>query len=270
LSHLTNLRELVERLNVVLLVEQVRDVENFARNFRSKPPNELAKPIDDETRSRARDALLALGKMLPTPEYKLTVLKVSRMCSDIEKTTYSVQQIGDDFTDLAARIFDEISSFSCYLLASWAPPYIEAPTATWSDTLGSFPSSLFDIEEAGKCLAFERYTSTVFHCMRIVELGLVPLADEFSVSSDKANWHIIISQIESEIANRSKSQGANWTDQQFYTEAALSFHFFKDAWRNHVMHVRLTFDEERAKRIYSHVQSFMNQIATKLSEKVQP
>jgi hypothetical protein len=37
--------------------------------------------------------------------------------------------------------------------------------------------------------------------------------------------------------------------------------FFKDAWRNHIMHVRDVYDAGRATSIWQHVQEFMNKLA---------
>ena len=61
-----------------------------------------------------------------------------------------------------------------------------------------------------------------------------------------------------------KRQGAGWAGQQFYSEATQDFRFFKDAWRNHVMHVRLPVDEEKAKVIGDSVRHFMSHLATNL------
>jgi len=37
--------------------------------------------------------------------------------------------------------------------------------------------------------------------------------------------------------------------------------FFKDAWRNHIMHVRDVYDEGRATSIWQHVKEFMLKLA---------
>lgn len=129
----------------------------------------------------------------------------------------------------------------------------------------AFPSAGLDIHEAGNCLALERWPATVFHCMRVFEIGLSALAAKFGITS--INWHNIIQECEAKIKNIDSSWGADWKDQQkFYSEAARHFMFIKDAWRNHIMHVRDVFDEGRALSVWQHTKEFMQQISKGLHE----
>jgi hypothetical protein len=51
-------------------------------------------------------------------------------------------------------------------------------------------------------------------------------------------------------------------EQKFYSQAATQFMFLKDAWRNHIMHVRdVPYDEGRAFSIFDHVRQFMQALA---------
>jgi hypothetical protein len=55
------------------------------------------------------------------------------------------------------------------------------------------------------------------------------------------------------------SFGPDWKEQQrFYSQAATHFMFLKDAWRNHVMHIRdVPYDEGIALSVFGHVREFM-------------
>ena len=53
---------------------------------------------------------------------------------------------------------------------------------------------------------------------------------------------------------------------RFYSEAAVQFTYFKDAWRNYVVHENRIFDEDKALQIFEHVRAFMQSLAMKLSE----
>ena len=105
--------------------------------------------------------------------------------------------------------------------------------------------------------------------MRILEIGLAILAKQLGVSSDQANWQNIIDQIEKELAEFEKkaTRRQRATTLKFYSGAAVQFRYFKDAWRNHVAHVRDVYDEEDAERIFRSVKDFMIQLATELKEK---
>jgi len=72
----------------------------------------------------------------------------------------------------------------------------------------------------------------------------------------------VIERIESKIRKMDPSWGDDWKEKQkLYSEIACEFMFFKDAWRNHVMHGRSEYDEERAQNIYNHVGAFMKHLA---------
>jgi hypothetical protein len=132
----------------------------------------------------------------------------------------------------------------------------------------AFPSTREDIYEAGNCLALERWTASVFHCMRTLELGLQALATELSISFsgtlDLQNWQNIIESIESEILKLEKIPKSKYKSNtlKFFSGAAMQFRWFKEAWRNHVAHVRESYDEGKAVSILTHVREFMQQLAS--------
>src|SRR5258708_7512857 len=62
------------------------------------------------------------------------------------------------------------------------------------DVLDKFPSAILDMEEAGKCLAFDRNTACVFHCMRVMEVGLKTLASALGIPY-APSWESYLTQI---------------------------------------------------------------------------
>jgi hypothetical protein len=131
----------------------------------------------------------------------------------------------------------------------------------------AFPSATEDINHAAQCLALDQWTASVFHSMRVLGIGLNALARNLGVT-DEENWKTIIDKIEKEIRmiDEAFPKEKRKTIGKFNAEAALQFHYFKNAWRNHVMHVRDTYDEQRAESIFRHVKDFMVHLATELKE----
>lgn len=145
--------------------------------------------------------------------------------------------------------------------------YISADTWIGSDVTAKFPSISLEAEEASKCHALGRNTACVFHLMRILELGLNSLARSLGVSFERRNWENIISDIESQIKKIGPTRGPSWKDEeQFYAGAALQFRYFKNAWRNHVMHIRDVYSQDKSREIMSHVKEFMSHLATRIDE----
>lgn len=128
----------------------------------------------------------------------------------------------------------------------------------------AFPSASRDIAEAGNCRALERWTASVMHSMRVLEVGLGCLAKRFGVDSGE-NWNKILNEIEANLRGVSKkSEGAE--AERWAAEAGTHFRFIKNAFRNHAMHPNEHYDEERAVLIYDNTRSFMRHLATRLSE----
>lgn len=99
-----------------------------------------------------------------------------------------------------------------------------------------FPSASFDIASSGTCLATMTSTASVFHLMRVMEIGLRVLGTRFGVSLAHTNWASGIEQIESRIRDMHKDPVwkaiPDHKDQQsFYAQAASHFAIVKDAWR---------------------------------------
>lgn len=131
----------------------------------------------------------------------------------------------------------------------------------------AFPSTDYDAMEAGKCIVFDRWTASVMHSMRVLEVGLKTLAVALGIPMKSPNWQDLINQIESKIKDKRTTDQDWWrAEGQFHSEAAVQFQHFKNAWRNHAMRGPNTYDEERAIAIFNHVKEFMSHLATKLKE----
>ena len=139
----------------------------------------------------------------------------------------------------------------------------------WAPALSGFPSSSPDIRAAVDLWALHHSTASVFHLMRVLEHGIRALALDVGKNFDIQNWQNILNEIESEI--RAQSQAlprgeAKLKRLRFLSEAAKEFHFFKDGWRNYVSHSRANYDQHQARSVMDHVRSFMNGLASQLSE----
>lgn len=99
----------------------------------------------------------------------------------------------------------------------------------------AFPSAVREMADAGRCLAFDQPTASVLHAMRALEIPLGALVKELNFTPSNPNWQVVINECEREIRIiRDKDL------QEFYSEAACNFLYFKNAWRNHAMHGRDT------------------------------
>ncbi|MGC8536626.1 MAG: hypothetical protein ACP5QR_14025 [Rhizomicrobium sp.] len=134
-----------------------------------------------------------------------------------------------------------------------------------------FPSATFEIREAGNCFALGRFTASVFHLMRVLEIGLTAVGKVFNVSLAHTNWEPAIRELESKI--RGMRQDPDWKSvsdykeqQEFYAQAISYLVVAKDAWRNYTVHARGKFTEEEAALMMKNIQAFMQKISVRLGE----
>lgn len=142
----------------------------------------------------------------------------------------------------------------------------------WETSIKAFPAIEWDVYEATDCYALQHNTASVFHSMRVAEIGLRALAKERKIRLKKdkplewGTWQDIIRELDDEIKiiAGKKAGSAKDTALAFYSGARADLNGFKDEYRNLVMHVRARYDEFQALRALTNVHDFMERLAAKI------
>ena len=200
---------------------------------------------------------------------KLDLTHTSDLISHVESQVhrkgkdYTCEDMVNHLETLASTFATELRKELFFRIADERRKYFEKDDLFGSQANAAFPSCVTEIINAGNCYALEQNEACVFHLMRILERSLGVLASKLSVPFNHDNWHNVIEQLEAKIRKMDATTfGPDWKDKQkFYARAANQFMFFKDAWRNHVMHVHDAFDEGKALSVYSSVKGFMQALA---------
>jgi hypothetical protein len=194
---------------------------------------------------------------------EVSALQFEAAIHGLQQRHLTAIQVSQMLVGLGQAIASEMSTH----LFLWVPKeksrYYEQVGLFGEKVTNSFPSAERDIKSAGSCYAENKNTACVMHLMRVLELGLASLAAKLNVTINNPNWHTVIADIETKIAQINGSHaGPNWkADRDFYAAAAKDFRYFKDAWRNHAMHVHEHYDELEARSILDHVKAFMVHLA---------
>lgn len=140
------------------------------------------------------------------------------------------------------------------------------------DVDGKFPSVAYEIDEAGKCLALNRYTACVFHCMRAMEKGLDAVFVSLALKKGQnPNWGGLLKEIKLEIDRRKATSTWNLpSDENFFPEVYVSIDAMRNAWRNATMHIENKYTEEEAINIFNSVKAFMQKLALRMDEYGKP
>jgi hypothetical protein len=150
-------------------------------------------------------------------------------------------------------------------------------SSEWNATLSNcaFPSLKKEIEEGVDCYALEHNNASIFHMMRVAEIGMRALARERQVNFPRhplewADWQTILDETEKKArsATAGMARGPKKDAMQaFYNGAIGQLHGFKDTYRNVIMHVRRSYDELESLRAINQVRDFMNGLSAKIGEK---
>ena len=104
---------------------------------------------------------------------------------------------------LVTRLKDELSTKTVMTFPLNKVGYFDGSKDTFPvNVRDNFPSADHDMDEACKCFALGRYTASVFHQMRIMEVGLNTLGGALGLPV-ASNWGRAIEDIEREIKSRS-------------------------------------------------------------------
>jgi hypothetical protein len=153
-----------------------------------------------------------------------------------------------DILDVQLRLNDELRERKVFMLDGKDARYFEAHG--FPAMIGErFPQAIYDMEEAGKCLALERATACAFHLMRVTEYGLQALGKKVGIAHERPDWEPVIRKIDAELKKPyAEREYKGMAD--FLAHASAHLNAVKVAWRNRVMHVERKHTIEEAREIY--------------------
>jgi len=179
-------------------------------------------------------------------------------------------EIGKEIEFISRTINAELKTKIMFFILPHRETYYSGRDLLSEETLDKFPSAKWDMEEAGKCFATERFTAAVHHLMRVAEYGLISFAEYCKVDNkDRANWNRALSEIEKAIREKNHPNYiTNMTkeDEQYYTEAAAWLRNIKTAWRNPVSHIPTVYDEPKALELFGAIKNLMNHLSKRFKE----
>lgn len=202
---------------------------------------------------------------------KVPVIYLKEWLGEIRSTGLTYDQVIRKSPGLRDRIREEMSASIFFAFEPNKSQYYDTLSLLDSRLKAAFASTLFDFEEAGKCLAMARNTATVFHLMRVMESGLRALGkslkDEYLDPTKNPNWEAILRKCSEELSKPLKDRPTEWkADDQFFSHAVANLRAVKDAWRNPTMHVGKKYTDEEAVEVFNAVRAFMRHLSMKLSE----
>jgi hypothetical protein len=118
-----------------------------------------------------------------------------------------------------------------------------------------------DIEEAGKCLAFQRSTAAVFHLMRALESAAQVIANKLGAGVTDANgkglpWGLIAQNMKPKI-----DVIANGNEKIKWYRVQQDLVAVNRAWRVPTNHPKETYTVDQAREVFDATRAFMKELA---------
>ena len=209
-------------------------------------------------------------------DMKVSALAIRRLVGLVNSETESIGfwEVTRAITEIESRIYDELSGEMFLHLRRDDSAYFNNIDWFGLETVYRFQSTEWDVIEAGKCFALERYTACIIHLMRVLEFGLASLATALGVEiGTNPSWHPILIQCEKRIGTL-KDHDPDWRENEpFYHRAAMEFRHFQRAVRNRTAHAHDRYGDgqyQEVKDLMEHVASFMRHLSTRLAEVPMP
>ena len=175
------------------------------------------------------------------------------------------------FSILREGFTDELSTKLSFQLPHSRKDLFEKPLDKWASIAQRFPESIRDIEEASKCFAFSRYAACVFHCVQVMEHGLIRLGSFLTIKDSISGWTSVASELKRIISKKYQDR----TDFE-----KQHFHFIEqmqgtvEALKNKISHahaqrlvlVNSDFTSDIADDIMNATRSFMRRLAEELPQ----
>jgi hypothetical protein len=190
--------------------------------------------------------------------------------------TITASHLEKCYVEIKGRLFDEISEVRLFVMAGHRTNLLDGPSSVLSEeVLRMYPSVRFEIDEALRCLAFDRHTASVFHNARALEIIIKAILrrlkiDEPSKSAER-NWGRMLATVKAALdeqfpmASRKHGEiGAVMAEIYALLEAA------RGPWRNAVMHVEAIYSEEDARHILDCTVQLLRKMAPHFDEDGEP
>jgi hypothetical protein len=232
-------------------------------------PNRTNPPASDSLKLQVKERLGSMEELCDSINLKLAAQQVSRFAYMLEGTV-TPQRIATEARHLYDLISDQMKEKLFLFVPDHQVTFLKQ-NAFSKKVSTEFPSTAFEIAQAGRCYAAGCWTACVFHLMRTLEVGLAALGKVFGISLAYTNWGPAIDQIESKIRNMGqdpiwKARSGWKEEQQFYSQVVSFLAVAKDAWRNYTAHGNSQYTEGQAALMCLNVKAFLEKAAERLHE----
>jgi hypothetical protein len=250
------LGELLQLFLAHTLLDIVNDIEEMAA-WGANDPHYVHDALTESDAIETDKRLKDVGHLCTTFGFKALFREVERNREQAEARC-SYAELRQIAATLKTRIRDEFEE----VLFLWIekPQFYRKENLFGDRVTEVFAGALDDVKEAATCYSLGRYTASVFHLQRVMEVGLKALSGVLT-EGQNPNWDSVLKKIDIELRKDWQERRAFFQGkEQQISEAAAMLRAVKHAWRNPTMHVQNIYDDEKCLDVWNAVKGFMNSL----------
>ncbi len=206
-------------------------------------------------------------------ELRVSIPLIGRILEQLAEPKPNLTELRQRVHELVLRVQDEANLRLFFQIETDRQRYFTEQELFGSAVAKAFPSAASDIQEAGKCLALERWTAAVFHLSRVAEIAMVTIGGRVGYQSPKEGFGEVLNYMDINLEKvRMDYKEANPAfkgDVEFLSGVTAHMHAVNQAWRQRVSHMDRKYTEEEALRIWDATKGLMQDLATKLAEQME-
>ena len=271
---------------ILKLFDELRDLEiQVGMQLPQAPPAAEAKAVSD----RFLQHLGEMRAMCEVLQLSSAQKQVLHIIDFIDNKITPGAQVSPKLTELRRRIREDLEdhvyfcvpgreAYRCFTRNEKGAYQFKVPSELMdSSIVERFPSASDDIDGAYRCFILNCYPASMFHLMRVVEIGVLKLAKVADLRDPSPSWGAVLKHIE-KIVLRTKYEDVDPSVQPHrkLLESVLpQMQAIQRAWRNKFAHIEdkiipadSTITEPIANEILVAVEAFMRQLAIDLPSEV--
>jgi hypothetical protein len=258
------------------LLEVVRYCREFVDDQASKKPTEISPFPRVFVPFPQRDMLSRLlpgaEQICKNYEIKPALDRIERLKAALANPAVEYAEVSRHYHTLYENIEDDLRERSFW--------YFSSPKEILAAKYGDIPfkegpeleQARYEWRQALWAYRFELNTASVFHLMRLSELGLRALGTKLNITLKRAiefeDWRPILEAVDAKLKalENEPRTPERARDLSFYSDAGKTLLYFKNLWRDGGAHAREIYGENDAKKALDNVFDFMKLLAEKLDQ----
>lgn len=258
--------DIMTTLDIEHLVTALRQLSSGMQNFK-----EYTERMDLAVIDLVCVAIRKCEKPFRDMGFKTSAGMILKFLDAAQRNQVHADWTGQIFAEKCLAVFSAIQcetiGIICLKLDEEHGRFFDKSHPFGQEVADKLPECSEDIEEAYQCIAFSRYTASMFHIGRAMEHTVKKVAERLQVTPGRDEWQQYLKAINEEINKMPFGKPEERAKRQPIAEISGHLFNFKEAWRNPTFHAKKTYTKEEAIAVMTNAGQFLQYVSKWMSGK---